>query len=61
MTTATAVLVALVLWAAQTHSLQSGTISTQGWFTYVELHFDDIVCNVHSADGAAGPVPVPQP
>jgi hypothetical protein len=28
-----------------------------GWFTYVELHFDDISYNVHSADGTTGPVP----
>ena len=33
----------------------------EGWFTYVELHFDDIVYNVHNADGSAGLVPVPQP
>jgi hypothetical protein len=32
----------------------------EGWFTYVELHFDDIAYNVHSADGTTGPVPVPQ-
>jgi hypothetical protein len=33
----------------------------EGWFTYVELHFDDIVYNVHSADGTAVAVPAPQP
>jgi hypothetical protein len=33
----------------------------EGWFTYVELHFDDIIYNVHSADGTTDPVPVPQP
>ncbi len=33
----------------------------EGWFTYVELHFDDIVYNVHSPDGTAEPAPVPQP
>jgi hypothetical protein len=32
----------------------------EGWFTYVELHFDDIVYNVHSAEGTPGPVLVPE-
>jgi hypothetical protein len=35
--------------------------SPEGWFTYVELHFDDIVYNPRSADGAPAPLPVPQP
>lgn len=35
--------------------------ASEGWFTYVELHFDDVVYNVQTADGTTGPVPVPQP
>ena len=31
----------------------------KGWFTYVELEFDDIVYNVHSPDGTTKPLPVP--
>jgi hypothetical protein len=36
-------------------------LAPEGWFTYVELHFDDIVYNVHGADGTPGPVLVPEP
>jgi hypothetical protein len=32
----------------------------EGCFTYVELHVDDIVYNVHSSDGTTSPVPVSQ-
>ena len=33
----------------------------EGWFTYVELTFDDITYNVHSADGTAEPKPLAKP
>jgi hypothetical protein len=33
----------------------------EGWFTYVELSFDDVIYNVHSVDGATDRAPVSRP